>query len=204
LDSRRHAGAVVLPGNGHVAFSPDGQLIPTQDNAFGAVIVVEVASGTILRTLGAELHGKTFTRDAAFSPDGRLLASGTYSELVRVWEWRTGRELLRKSVRSTPAAAFSPDGRWLAVGSKVWETVKWQTVAESPGSAIAWSADASALARLVKVRGRKTLEVRRAGDWSEARHLRCAPEPAKAFAWRPPGDAVAVGRPDAHSASMTC
>ncbi len=55
----------------------------------------------------------------AYSPDGRLLASGGSDQTVRVWEPTTGQErwTFRNHVGHIHALAFSPDGRLLASGS---------------------------------------------------------------------------------------
>ncbi len=55
----------------------------------------------------------------AFSPDGRLLASGGYDNIIKIWEVSSGRELHRLSGHTAWISAldFSPDGKFLVSGS---------------------------------------------------------------------------------------
>lgn len=60
-----------------------------------------------------------FVTTVAFSPDEKLLASGSYDTTVKLWDLATGIELrtLKGHQESVGAVAFSPDGRTIASAS---------------------------------------------------------------------------------------
>lgn len=146
-----HYGEVaVLPGNmgpivrtlpgsrgsiNDVAFSTDGKFVfaASGENALqGEVKQWNVADGSLVRTY--EGH-KDILYSLAISPDGGVLATGSYDQKIKLWDTATGKEI--KTLHGHNGAvfglAFRPDGKILASASgdrtvKLWDVVKGERV----------------------------------------------------------------------------
>ncbi|MBN2561797.1 MAG: protein kinase [Phycisphaerae bacterium] len=138
-------------------FSPDGKLCafsdPAEDSYDERRFHVADSTGTVV----ADLTPRGCVQGAAFSPDGRLLATACMENVVLVWDTRTFELLRRLEHRSGMyAVAFSPDGTRLVTGGMdsvihVWDTQTWHPIVDLRGHAsyvydLVFSPDGSYLA----------------------------------------------------------
>jgi tetratricopeptide (TPR) repeat protein len=118
------------------AFRPDGRVFATacQDTrAIGSAQLWDTDTG---RPLGPPLQHPNWAAAMAFSPDGKVLATGGYDCLVHLWDAATGKPLGPPLVQVdiVLSLAFSPDGKTLAVGhSNDYSKAHGATLWDVPG-----------------------------------------------------------------------
>jgi hypothetical protein len=98
---------------GCLALSPDAKLAAVGGHGNPSLRLCDVERG---KELAAVPSDQAVVVSAAFSPDGRILATGGVDRTVCLWETASRLPIttLRGHDRSVAALAFSPDGRVLA------------------------------------------------------------------------------------------
>ena len=102
---------MVAPSASHaqVAVSPDGKLV-----ASGEGKAIEVKDAATKRILMKMLGHTDKVTSLAYTPEGRMLISGSADKSVAVWEASTGRQILRINV-GVSVAGVESDGKLITV-----------------------------------------------------------------------------------------
>jgi WD40 repeat protein len=139
------AGRTFMRAVTSLAFSPDGKTLASAGASVmypydeparidpvrkGEIKLWEVATGKLLRTMVA---GETLLMAVAFSPDGKMVVSGTNDVAdrsqrgLKVWDAATGKELRvlpDKVTNGNPnSISVSPDGKYVAASHGRWVRV---------------------------------------------------------------------------------
>jgi hypothetical protein len=121
-----------LSGNVNaIGFSSDGSVLfaaAGEPGLFGELTFWNTADWTRRQTLRGH---RDALLTAAVSPDGKLAATGSYDQSIRLWDLSTGKESRILSGHNGPVfdVAFDPTGRLLASASgdrtvKLWDVAK--------------------------------------------------------------------------------
>jgi WD40 repeat protein len=141
-------------GSMALAFHPSGHTLAGSAGMDGTIRLLDLATGQVT-TLTGHTSG---IEAAAFSPDGRALATGSTDATIRLWDLAAGQTTITLNPHAgyVVSVAFSPDGRTLASAStdntvRLWDPATGQATATLFGhtgfvTSVAFSPDGHTLA----------------------------------------------------------
>jgi WD40 repeat protein len=117
------------------AFSPDGSRLALCFRARDAAVHTFPSGERVL-----SLHHGSKAHMAAYSPDGKTLATASPDGLMRVWDAETGRQRERFKGQAKPlhAIAYSPDGRTIAAACGRGTVTLWDVQTGRARVALDW------------------------------------------------------------------
>jgi WD40 repeat protein len=188
-----------------IAFAPDGKRVVT--GAGYTDTVARLWDPLTGRETG-QLRGHTAgIEDAAYAPDGRLVATASQDHTVRLWDVATGREVRRLDANDgmVYAMAFAHDGRTVAAGGwhkavHLWDvaTGRQLRALDNPGSLVlqlAFSPDGKVIATWGFQE--KCIRLWDVGGGKEIRQLAAPAAGCPSLAFTPDGRTLAAGGDDA-------
>lgn len=113
-----------------VRFSHDGRYLATGSNRIATLFDVKTGErvAAFVDVEGVAQDGDQYVRSVAFSPDGRLLVTGSEDQIVRVWSVAEQKLLCRLTghTQDIYSADFMPNGREVISGSgdrtvRIWD-----------------------------------------------------------------------------------
>ncbi|MFQ5514690.1 MAG: WD40 repeat domain-containing protein [Myxococcota bacterium] len=120
----RRFGPAQTAGLNALTIAPDGEsgVVCSDD---GRLYEVDLERRKVSRVLG-EHHAAVLC--AAYSPDARLVASGSWDRTLRVWELRTGRCIAEWPGLGDPvnAVVFDASGREVWIGTFNGQVLSWE------------------------------------------------------------------------------
>jgi WD40 repeat protein len=136
-----------------LVFHPSGHTLAGGAGMDKTIRLVDLATSQVTALAG---HASPID-SAAFSPDGRTLATGSSDKTVKLWDLATGQATATLTLHGgyVLAVAFSPDGRTLATASsdtvRLWDLATGQVTAALLGHteyvwSVAFSPDGHTLA----------------------------------------------------------
>jgi WD40 repeat protein len=155
----------------------------------------------------AELKGHTgLIYSVAFSPNGKLLATASFDNTVKLWDWPGGKEVGMLTGHAGPVycVAFSPDGKMLASSSldqtiRLWNVADGKPIRELKGHAgivdsIAFDPDGKLLA---SGSADKTVRLWNPADGKEVKNLGSHANSVYGVVFSPDGKLLASAGADA-------
>ena len=138
-------GAKARIGKGsinHISFSPDGARLAVATSI--GVWIYDAQTGKEISLIKVNYRGPSLKDRVAFSPDGKTIATGTWSSGrgIELWDVEAGKKIttLKKNIGTIYDLEFSPDGKMLSCASlhrgveyHMWEVDSGREVARFNG-----------------------------------------------------------------------